>query len=247
MTKSTLIHGECLEMMRGEVKENSVDLILCDLPYGATACKWDIVIDVNQLWKEWHRVLKPDGQVILFGTEPFMSTLIQSNRKEYHHQLYWLKPTFTNYLNAKKEPLRCIEEIAVFRMDRSHFTYNITGLKKLKKPKKNNGKKKNVYGSVGEYTHTMTGYPKQVLSYCPPANNKRYHPTEKPVDLLEYLIKTYSNPGDVVLDSTMGSGSTGVASVRTGRRFIGIELNEQYYKTALYRINKEEMTDIDHT
>lgn len=239
MLNTVLIHGDCLQKM-GEIKDNSVNLVLCDLPYGNTECKWDIQIDIERLWTEWHRVLRPNGQVILFGTEPFMSSLIQSNRKEYHHQLYWMKPLPTNHLNSKKEPLRQIEEIAVFRLNRSDFTYNPQGVQKLDKPIKWGKSNNSVYRPTGERVQTTTGYPRNLLQFTPPSSNKRYHPTEKPVQLLEWLVETYSNPGDTVLDSTMGSGSTGVASVAAGRNFVGIELDKKWYDIALHRLSEAE-------
>lgn len=238
----TLYNGDCLEEMKN-IPDKSIDLILTDLPYGNTSCKWDSAIDMGELWSHWKRILKDRGQVLLFGIEPFMSTLITSNLKEYSHQWYWKRSNVTGNLNAKKEPMRCIEEIAVFRCNRkkgvNHFTYNPQGIHVLEKVKKRKGFDRNVYGVSYGYTQTVGGYPKHILEYNSPPLNNRLHACQKPTDLLEYLVKTYSNEGETVLDCTMGSGSTGVACIHANRKFIGIEKDDKIFEIASKRLEGE--------
>lgn len=239
-----LLEGDCLEKMK-TIDTGSVDLILCDLPYGCTDCKWDVAIPFEDLWEEYHRILKPNGNVVLFGTEPFMSKVISSNPKEYSHQWYWKKNHKTNGINARKQPMRCIEEIAVFICNKpkgkavSKPIYNPQGVIDLEKPRYKNERKNNqgtVYTGVKPklYKQTKTGYPHQFLEY--PTEEKRFHPTQKPVELLRYLVRTYTNRGGVVLDNCMGSGSAGVACVLEDRSFIGIEMDHKCFKIARERI-----------
>lgn len=307
------------------IPENSVDLVLCDPPYGVTDCEWDGVLPFDRLWKEYRRLLRDNGTAILFGTEPFMSKLIQSNPKEYSHQWYWQKNNKTGALLARKQPMRCVEEIAVFVLNKpsennkgrfreareymltelkksglkrkevdqllgnqmsSHYftkgqqfnlpsekhyerlqetgfwkrplselrktmgeetgnkktiaraTYNPQGVHALKKPKIKieHGEGGGVYSGVKpkRYEQKVTGYPANLIYF--ENETERFHPTQKPLRLIKYLIKTYSNPGDTVLDNCMGSGSTGVACVETGRGFIGMEIEEGYFQIAEKRI-----------
>ena len=234
-----LIRGDCLEEMR-KIPAGSVDLVLCDLPYGTTACKWDSVIPFKPLWEQWERITKQNALIVLFGAEPFSSAVRMSNIKRYRYDWIWKKRYSTGFMNAKKEPLRNYENIMVFyakkRTKATRPVYN----PQMAKGKPYINKRK---GSVEIYDHvrrlqtvnTGTRYPVQVLEFGrdPDAG---YHPTQKPVKLLEYLIKTYTNEGATVLDNCMGSGSTGVACVNTGRNFIGIEKEEKYYTTARERI-----------
>ena len=230
-----LLNGDCLELMKG-ISDNSVDMVLCDLPYGTTACKWDIIIPFEELWNQYNRIIKDNGAIVLFSAQPFTTRLINSNLKNFKYCWYWKKNNVTGGIFCKYQPMRCIEDICVFY--KKMPTYNPQGLKKLDKnimhiPKENEVYKKKKNPSV----QTHTGYPKHLLEFTNNATNKRYHPTQKPVELLEYLIKTYTNEGDIVLDNCMGSGSTGVACWNTKRRFIGIELNEKYFNIAKNRIN----------
>ena len=230
-----LLNGDCLELMKG-ISDNSVDMILCDLPYGTTACKWDIIIPFEELWNQYNRIIKDNGAIVLFSAQPFTTRLINSNLKNFKYCWYWKKNNVTGGIFCKYQPMRCIEDICVFY--KKMPTYNPQGLKKLDKnivniPTENEVYKKKKNPSV----QTHTGYPKHLLEFTNNATNKRYHPTQKPVELLEYLIKTYTNEGDIVLDNCMGSGSTGVACWNTKRRFIGIELNEKYFNIAKNRIN----------
>lgn len=322
-----LLNGDCMELLP-EIPDGSVDLVLCDLPYGTTDCKWDIVLPMDKLWKEYRRVLKSNGVAALFAAQPFTTDLIKSNRASFRYCWYWIKNQATGFAFARYQPMRKVEDIAVFicnvpgkdntgkhtelrqymldelqqsgltRMDinrilgnqmSSHYftmgaqfsippadqwekiqtatgrfarsweeiqkeykgelgqtcggpaIYNPQGIQPVSnaKPIRKRRIKDGVYNMATlqkEYTPKYTNYPKNVLQF----NTERgLHPTQKPVPLLEYLIKTYTNEGNVVLDNCMGSGSTGVACVRTGRDFIGIEQDPTYFQTATERIEKE--------
>lgn len=231
-----LYHGDCLEIMQ-YIPGHSVDLILCDLPYGSTACKWDSVIPFAPLWEQYRRILKPNGAVVLFAAQPFTTQLINSNMRDFRYCWYWRKSNVTGGIYSKVQPMRCIEDIVVFYRRRP--TYNPQGLRKLDGGKVNAASRTNIYGqkknpSVQQYT----GYPHHLLEFRKDAH--QMHPTQKPVALLEYLIRTYTVPGETVLDNCMGSGSTGVACVNTGRDFIGIEKEKKYFDIAAARINDAE-------
>lgn len=208
MSNIEIKQGDCLELMK-ELPDNSIDMILCDLPYSITKAKWDNCIPLDKLWKEYRRIVKKGGHIVLFAAQPFTSILINSNLKYYKYNWYWLKNNVTNALNAKIQPMRCMEDICVFnygtRSD-SAFTYNPQGLKKLEKPINYNGRKNSeLYdgvkgGGKQEYTNTPT----HLLKFD--TEPKRFHPTQKPQALLEYLIKTYTNEQDTVLDNCMGGG-----------------------------------------
>lgn len=233
--------GDCLEKMKN-IEDGSVDLILCDLPYGTTDCKWDNIIPFDLLWEQYNRVIKENGAIVLFSAQPFTTKLINSNIKNYRYSWYWIKNNSTGFTFAKYQPMRKVEDINVFY--KKAPLYNPQGLVKLDKPKKRKRKqskdtKDSIYkeGSLSkEYTVKYTNYPNNLLFFN--KEPKSLHPTQKPVDLLEYLIKTYTNENDIVLDNCMGSGSTGVACANTNRRFIGIELTEYYYNIASNRIYK---------
>lgn len=318
-----LLHGDCLELMR-DIPERSVDLILCDLPYGVTGCTWDNVIPFDALWAHYNRILKVNGLAVLFGTQPFTTELIHHNLKNYRYSWIWKKDIVTNFANVKVMPMRTTEDICVFYCDAylkqgndgqylelreylqseaeksgltraqfkevlgshmaSHYftdgkqfqlpsegayrklqstgyfkrpyselvelwqgeklkrerpVYNPQGIYKREKPRRRN--KKYVEGSTikkslsGRYVQEYSGFPNNILEFK--SEKTWLHPTQKPVALLEYLIKTYTNEGALVLDSCMGSCSTGVACVNTGRSFIGIEKEEKYFKIAQNRIN----------
>lgn len=226
-----------------DIPGGSVDCIIADLPYGTTACKWDSIIPFAPLWEQYNRVIKTNGAVILFAAQPFTTKLIHSNIKNFRYCWYWKKNNTTGFPFAKIQPMRCIEDICVFYTKAP--TYNPQGLKKLKKPIAKQ-EKENKKGSVYKrdtlqkaHTQKYTNYPKHIIEVANEAvgNKKRLHPTQKPVALLEYLIKTYTNEGEVILDNCMGSGSTGVACVNTNRRFIGIEKDNKYFEIAKQRIN----------
>lgn len=240
--------GDCLDIMP-KIADKSVDCILCDLPYGTTACKWDIIIPFEPLWEQYHRVCKDNAAIVLFAGEPFTSRLIMSNIKEYRQKLTWLKTRPTNVFNAKKQFMNWTEDICVFY--RSLPTFNpqmrtdgqFTG---AKVQHCNHDRSTGTLGQTGEkagYVHEGNGglfYPKSVLEYSNVHHgNDCLHPTQKPVELLQYLIRTYTNENDVVLDNCMGSGSTIVAAIREKRQYIGIEKNEHYFEIAKERIKNE--------
>lgn len=229
-----LRHGDCLELMK-DIPDKSIDMILCDLPYGTTACKWDIVIPFNKLWEQYNRIIKDNGAIVLFGKQPFTSKLIVSNIKDFKYSLVWLKDNHDNPMMAKKRILNITEDINLFY--KKQCTYNPQGIirvNKITKQGRGNSLARQENG-VREYLQEYSNYPRNILEFKRDLPN--IHPTQKPVALLEYLIKTYTNEGDTVLDNCMGSGSTGVACVNTNRNFIGIELSEEYYNIAKERIN----------
>lgn len=218
-----------------DIPTGSIDMVLCDLPYGTTNCKWDEIIPFEPLWEQYRRVVKPNGAIVLFSAQPFTTKLIQSNFKQYRYNWYWKKNNATGGIFCKVQPMRCIEDICVFYEKMP--TYNPQGLKKLKTAVVREPKTASVYrDKKNPSVQTHTGYPKHLLEFKGESKN-RVHPTQKPVDLIEYLIKTYTNIGETVLDNCMGSGSTGVACVNTGRKFIGIELEDKYFEIAKQRIN----------
>ena len=239
MKEIELLQGDCLELMKG-IPDGSIDMILCDLPYGTTSCKWDSVIPFEPLWEQYNRIIKDNGAVVLFGSEPFSSYLRMGNIKNYRYDWIWKKTKAQGFLNAKKMPMKDYENILVFY--KSLPTYNPQGVicgnfNNFRKSKI--GKTEDVYGTEKEFENSKIGnYPKQIIEFSNASNKGHLHPTQKPVALLEYLINTYTNQGDIVLDNCMGSGSTGVACVNTERKFIGIELDEQYFNIAKDRINE---------
>lgn len=234
-----LYHGDCLEVLKN-VPDKSVDMVLTDPPYGVTACKWDNVIPFEPMWTELKRVVKDNGAICLFGSEPFSSHLRLSNLKMFKYDWVWRKSRPSGFFNAKKQPLRDLEFISVFYSEQVLYTPQSTEkcmiMHKMTEGRINNG---SIFGKTGRkigfHNQTQKNYPRQVLDFGS-VHNVGSHPTQKPVDLLEYLIKTYTKENEIVLDFTMGSGSTGVACVNTGRKFIGIELDERYFKVASDRI-----------
>lgn len=236
-----LLNGDCLLLMQ-DIQSKSVDLVLCDLPYGTTTKnKWDCVIPFENLWEQYNRIIKDNGAILLFGQPPFSSMLIASNAKMFRYEWIWCKPLAQGFLNANRMPLRATENISVFY--KKQPTYNPQ--KTAGKPYYKGVRKANCttnYGDFGEVIgENKTGerFPRNVLSFSNGNHKNIYHPTQKPVALLEYLIKTYTNEGDTVLDNCMGSGSTGVAATNTGRNFIGIELDPRYFSIARERIANE--------
>lgn len=230
-----LIHGDCLEVMK-TLPGKSVDLILTDLPYGTTQNKWDSIIPLDSLWSQYERIIKDNGAIVLHSAQPFTSILISSNLKLFKYVWVWEKSIKTNFLNAKKQPLRQHEDICVFY--KKQPIYNPQGIKPVNKFTRQGKSETTNYGaqdrSSGGYFQEIGGYPSDIIKI--PSEGKQVHPTQKPVALSEYLISTYTNPGSLVLDSTMGSGTTGVAAKNLGRSFIGIELDEKYFNIAKQRI-----------
>jgi site-specific DNA-methyltransferase (adenine-specific) len=250
-----LYYGDCIEKM-ALIPDDSVDLILCDLPYGTTKCKWDTVIDLGQLWTHYKRIVKkPSGVILLFGQQPFTSMLIASNYEWFKYNLIWKKNKTTQFLLANYRPMKCTEDICVFSkggaaaasIKTGNMTYNPQGLIPTNIKKKNSkeriGKMLNQEHHLGknnkltgdsEYTQNFTNYPNELIEFD--IEYDTIHETQKPVKLIEYLIKTYSNEGGIVLDNTMGSGTTGIGCLNTNRKFIGIEKEAKYFKLSKYRI-----------
>tara|TARA_R110000772_G_scaffold267442_1_gene391572 strand:+ start:64 stop:783 length:720 start_codon:yes stop_codon:yes gene_type:complete len=235
-----LMLGDCLERMK-EIKSGSVDAIICDLPYGTTQNKWDSVIDLDNLWFEYNRIIKNNGAIVLFSAQPFTSVLVSSNYKYYKYTWYWEKTQSVGHLNAYKQPMRKIEEINIFYRKQCTYNYQLKD-KPLKdiRPHSKSGST----GNYGRYNNYQSKNRKIPLDKKLPENlitfaneQKTTHPTQKPVALMEYLIKTYTNESETILDNTMGSGSTGVAAKNLNRKFIGIEMDEGYFNIAQDRIN----------
>ena len=236
----TLHNEDCLTGMN-RIADGSIDLILTDLPYGVTGCAWDKVLPMDELFRQYNRIITDHGAIILTATQPFATDLINANRKYFRYDIVWEKNSPVGFANSHKMPLRSHELILVFY---KHLpTYNPQGLLLLDKPKVNKIKpitgKDYVYDMNTlnkEHTTKYTNYPRSVIRYCN-VNYGNVHPTQKPLDLFEYLILTYTSAGDTVLDSCMGSGTTGVACRRAGRNFVGFETDERYFEIARDRIN----------
>ena len=230
-----LINGDCLEVMKG-IPDKSIDCIVCDPPYGTTACKWDSIIPFEPLWEQYNRIIKDNGAIVLFGSEPFSSALRMSNIKNYKYDWVWNKALAGNGILAKKQPLKIHENIMVF-----HSKIYQPQMTKGKFRKKMGLKENEITGGDSfseEYSNDLY-YPKSIIDFSAGGLRRgRLHPTQKPVDLLSYLIKTYTNEGETVLDNCMGSGSTGVACINTNRKFIGIELDEKYFKISCERVKQ---------
>jgi len=229
-----LMQGDCLERMK-EIPDGSVDMILTDPPYGTTACKWDSIIPLEPMWEQLKRIIKPNGAIVMTAAQPFTSILVSSNLKMFKYSMYWKKAPI-GFLNSKKRPLVNVEDIAVF----SGKTYNPQGLIECNKKIKRGEQSISVGHDGGRldatpYTQKYTNYPTQVVEF---KGERGLHPTQKPVALMEYLIKTYTNESETVLDFTMGSGSTGVAAKNLNRKFIGIEMDENYFNIAKDRISQ---------
>ena len=237
-----MIKGDCLQAMQA-IPDGSVDMILTDPPYGTTACKWDNVIPFEPMWEQLKRIIKPNGAIVLFGSEPFSSALRMSNIKQYKYDWVWDKVSISNPQLAKYQPLKQHENIIVFSINTHN--YNPQGLVDVVKSNTKSSTVKIGYDGEGKLSHIKrrgdykqekTGYPKSIQTFN--RESKPLHPTQKPVALLEYLIKTYTQENQTVLDFTMGSGSTGVACVNINRNFIGIERDDKYFEIATKRIEE---------
>jgi site-specific DNA-methyltransferase (adenine-specific) len=232
--------GDCLELMK-DIPNESIDMILADLPYGTTQNKWDVIIPLDKLWEQYERIIKENGMICLTSAEPFTSTLITSNKKMFKYDLIWDKKLSSGFLNAKRMPLRRHEQILCFY--KKLPTYNPEMVTRGKVRKKGitteTGKHTSNYGEFkNSVVENNEYYPTSIIEVSNANRKDKLHPTEKPVALLEYLIKTYTNEGETVLDNTMGSGTTGVACVNTNRNFIGMELDDKYFEIAKARINE---------
>ena len=235
IANATLLYGDCLARM-GELDSTSVDLVLCDPPYGTTACKWDSVIPLDPMWQAINRLSKPTTPAVFTAAQPFTTALIASNLAEFKYCWYWDKKQVTGFLNAKKQPLRRVEEIPVFYASQPTYSPQMGVGKKYRVARSHAA---GVYGAQRANSSNNDGsrYPTGIIELG--AKRERgQHPTQKPVELMAYLIRTYTNPGDLVLDFTMGSGTTGVAAMQEGRRFIGIERDAGYYGIACQRITE---------
>ena len=231
--------GDCLELMK-TIPDGGVDMVLTDPPYGTTVCKWDTVIDLESMWAELKRIVKPTGAIVMTASQPFTSVLVTSNLKMFKYDWTWRKPKGTGHLNAKKMPMKDKEDVVVFYASPCTYNPQFTSGTPYKNKAGNPSKSTSMTDSYGNYTNFRNDnegrrYPKQVLDF-PVVERGTLHPTQKPVALMEYLIQTYTNEGDTVLDFTMGSGTTGVAAKNLGRSFIGIELDPEYFQIAKDRI-----------
>lgn len=232
-----IYNEDCLEGMK-RIPDKSIDMILCDLPYGTTACKWDIVIPFEPLWEQYERIIKDNGAIVLTASQPFTSALVMSNPKLFKNEWIWKKQKPTNFYQAKQQPLKEHESVLVFAKKR--ITYNPQGTVPVNIKSGRKNKSSNLYSKYdgGDYVQKVGNYPRSILFYPTEGDNHRIHPTQKPVALFEYLIKTYTNEGETVLDNCMGSGTTGVACINTHRNFIGMELDKHYCNIANERIQK---------
>lgn len=226
--------GDCLEVMK-RIPDGSIDMILCDLPYGVTKIEWDSKIPFPDLWQQYQRVIKDNGAIVLTAIQPFTTDVINSNRANYRYCWYWIKNNVTGFVNAKRQPMRCVEDVVVFY--KKPPTYNPQGLIPVNIEKENkNSANSWIKVSGPTFVQDFTGYPRQTLAFK--RDKDIVHPTQKPVALFEYLIRTYTNEGETVLDNCLGSGTTAVAAINTGRNFIGIERELKYYDAATNRVKR---------
>ncbi len=244
MSDYSVYQGDCLELMNS-IQDHSIDMILCDLPYSCTHCEWDSLIPFDKLWEQYNRIAKKNAAIVLFGNEPFSSNLRLSNIKDYRYDLVWEKESITNFMQVKRRFGKSTEMISVFY--KAQPTYNpqmvvYTGKPANNKPAIKSNQSLTTVDSKGfhikPYVDNGLRYPRDVLRFNRVPKTQTVHPTQKPIPLLEYLIKTFTDEGDCVLDNCMGSGSTGVACINTGRRFIGIELDDKYFQIAYNRITE---------
>jgi site-specific DNA-methyltransferase (adenine-specific) len=242
ITEAKLIQGDCLEKMK-DIPDGSIDMILCDLPYGTTACKWDTIIPFEPLWEQYKRIIKDNGAIVLTASQPFTSALVMSNISAFKHEWIWIKNRGSNFANTVREPMKEHESVLVFSFGRWKYNKQMQertggGLDRSRYLVEHNSQHR-------EGTRQFEGRKRHEISELRvPSSWQKFnvevgkHPTQKPVALMEYLIKTYTNEGDTVLDNCMGSGTTGVACKNLNRNFIGIELDPEYFKIAEKRINE---------
>lgn len=241
--------GDCLELMP-QIADASIDLILCDLPYGTTNCKWDTIIPFDKLWEQYERIIKPNGAIVLTAQQPFTSALIMSNTKLYKYNWHWNKVKPSSFMNAKNAPMKKIEDVCVFSFGTvangspKLMKYNPQGLiecGKMRPPKNDSVPEQSTIGKrpsrANSYKQEFTNYPNDLIEFS--FETKPFHPTQKPISLFEFFIKTYTDEGDTVLDNCIGSGTTAIACKRTGRNFIGIEKEQKYFDLANKRLNEE--------
>ena len=229
--------GDCLELMK-DIPDKSIDMILCDLPYGTTACKWDTIIPFEPLWEQYKRIIKDNGAIVLTASQPFTSSLVMSNAKMFKYNFVWIKPQGVDPFLAKIRPLNNIEDVLVFCNGKLNYYPQMTEGKPYNRVRDKTPRLKETNNKIMTQTETMnTGdrLPTRTLFF---KQERSLHPTQKPVPLFEYLIKTYTNEGDLVLDNCIGSGTTAVACINTGRNFIGIEKDEEYFNIAQKRVKE---------
>jgi site-specific DNA-methyltransferase (adenine-specific) len=252
-----LMQGDCLELMKG-IPDGSVDMVLCDLPYGTTDCKWDTMIPFEPLWAQYKRIVKKNGAIVLFGAEPFSSSLRMSALEMFKYDWIWSKSRALGFTNAKNKPMNKHEIASVFsegtvanKSERrmpyfpqglTPYGKTVSGIKACKADSADGGHRFARPGHKESFVREFTNYPTQIVEFA--NDGATVHPTQKPVALCEYLIRTYTNEGERVLDNTMGSGTTGVACMNTNRRFIGVELSEEYFQIAKSRIEKAAGLDL---
>jgi len=234
-----LYHGDCLDIMP-TLADGNIDAIITDPPYGTTACKWDSIIPLEPMWEQLKRVIKPNGAIVMTASQPFTTTLIASNMKMFRYEWIWQKDNHTNFLNIKKQPGKRHENVCVWYKKQPTYNPQMWEGRESHKTSDRIGVRRDYLGAEFEDKPAPKGnlkYPISIYKCNGEGRGKAVHPTQKPVALMEYLIKTYTNEGETVLDFTMGSGTTGVACQRTGRNFIGIEMDEKYFNIAKERIN----------
>lgn len=244
--KNKIIQGDCLEVMK-DIPDKSIDMILADLPYGTTACKWDTIIPFEPLWEQYKRVIKDNGAIVLTASQPFTSALVMSNVKMFKYSWVWNKSSVTGFANAKKQPLRHLEDVLVFcnggssyipqnliRIDKVNKNGSSVGGETMRRDMESSANKGKLRTKGSEYVQEYTNYPRQLLEF---KRETGLHPTQKPVALFEYLIKTYTNEGDIVLDNVAGSGTTGVACKNTNRNYILIEKELEYIEIINKRLD----------
>ena len=246
MENINLYKGDCLEVMDKLIEQGiKVDAIITDPPYGTTACKWDSVIPFDDMWQRLNKLIKPNGAIVLFGSEPFSSALRVSNIKNYRYDIIWEKSRFTNFLFVKKQIGKIHENISIFYKNQPTYNPQMENGKPYSRKGTGKPKTKELMEKPatdnGFFNESGKRYPKSIQKF-PFHNVGNLHPTQKPVELIEFLVKTYTNENEIVLDFTMGSGTTGVACVNTNRKFIGIELDDNYFEIAKNRINNIQPT-----
>jgi site-specific DNA-methyltransferase (adenine-specific) len=244
---NTIIKGDCLEVMKS-IETGSIDMILADLPYATTACSWDVIIPFKELWEQYERIIKKNGAIVLTASQPFTTDLIMSNRKLFKYELIWKKNRYTNFMQAKRQAMRNHENILIFYKAQPTFNPQRVPVQQRGSGKRNNVERDVIYQAKGEASKNYTGKraddclgnPGSVLDFK--SVQKTIHPTQKPVPLFEYLIKIYTNEGDVVLDNVSGSGTTAIACLNTNRKYICIEQDETYYTKSIERIEEHKRT-----
>ena len=235
-----IYNEDCLEGMK-RIPDKSIDMILADLPYGTTNCKWDTIIPFEPLWEQYERIIKDNGAVVLTASQPFSSALVMSNPKLFRYEWVWDKKNPTNFAMAKKQPLKYHETILVFaKKQTEYYPIKWRGKPNHKQGLLKNDQQSEVYGKIKRTKDNLSGmkYPRSIIEISKHSSQGGLHPTQKPVALFEYLVKTYTNEGDVVLDNCMGSGTTAIAAINTNRNFIGFEMDENYHKLANERIEQ---------